>query len=218
MSQEGLDKLLQGVGGLTEELRGFLNKLLSPVADEAGQLFADQIRFWRFKRWVVIAERSRVLLESRNITPQAIPPRLLFPLLEAASQEDDDDLTDRWAKLLAAYASGQPGKKAYAEILSGLDPVDAKALDIIYKFQVAHPTMPGELQNGYEIDALSEDLALSRNETERVLENLQRLKVVQPIYIPTMAYPTFPIKLYDDRPVCLTSLGLEFMRLCGLES
>src|SRR6266568_757412 len=45
------------------------------------------------------------MAQEAGFTPQAVPPKILFPLLEGASFEDNEDLHTMWAALLANAAS-----------------------------------------------------------------------------------------------------------------
>jgi hypothetical protein len=74
------------------------------------------------------------MLKEAGISPQAVPPRLFLPILEAASIEDDEDLHTRWAALLAnAATSPDLVHPSYIEVLKQLTPVEARLLDALYK-------------------------------------------------------------------------------------
>src|SRR5581483_8633125 len=62
--------------------------------------------------------------------PQPVPGRLLLPILEKGSLEEDGDLQQRWAALLANSAA-QPENvlPAFVSILAELSPVEAALLE-----------------------------------------------------------------------------------------
>jgi hypothetical protein len=71
-----------------------------------------------------------------GFTPQPVPPKILFPLLEGASFEDNEDLHTMWAALLANAADPNTEalpQPAFSDILKQLTPDQAKFLDIIYR-------------------------------------------------------------------------------------
>ena len=80
--------------------KGFLDKLITPAIEEVGLLMKDQLAFFRFKNQVQILNKSRLYCIKHNIEPKAISLKLLVPLLEHASLEEDESLQDKWAMLL----------------------------------------------------------------------------------------------------------------------
>jgi hypothetical protein len=49
--------------------------------------------------------------------------------------EDDDEMIDRWANLLAASASGGNVPPSYVQTLATLSPIEARLLDLLSKRQ-----------------------------------------------------------------------------------
>jgi hypothetical protein len=61
---------------------------------------------------------------------------VLHPLLESASLQEDDELQERWANLLANAADprkGSPVTPAFIAILKDLSPREVKFLDALFK-------------------------------------------------------------------------------------
>lgn len=80
--------------------RNFLGKLLAPAIEEAGLLIKDQISYWRFRNQIDILSRAEKYCVSKQIDTKIISMKVLCPLLEYASIEDDNLLKDKWATLL----------------------------------------------------------------------------------------------------------------------
>ena len=80
--------------------KGFLEKVVSPAAEELGLLLKDHVTSWRARNQVSILARSKAYCEKHKISPKLISPKLLVPLLDAASLEDDEKMQDKWATLL----------------------------------------------------------------------------------------------------------------------
>src|ERR1700722_6030405 len=104
------DKKLSGIriditSGVAESLingaKSFLGKILSPGAEEAGNILLDQVRSYRFKKQVKILNKAKRICEENDIPTKAISLKLLSPLLEFASLEEDEFLEDRWATLIS---------------------------------------------------------------------------------------------------------------------
>jgi hypothetical protein len=82
-----------------------VKRMLGPAADEVAELWRDQVRIYRYERQLNLLEKAERMAHDAGFTPQAVPPKILFPLLEGASFEDDEDLHTMWAALLANAAS-----------------------------------------------------------------------------------------------------------------
>ncbi len=85
-------------------VKSFLEKLIFPTVEEVGLLLADNIKFFRFKNQVKILLKAEKYVSTNNIKIKEIPIKILVPLLENASLEDNDDLQDKWAKMIANMA------------------------------------------------------------------------------------------------------------------
>jgi len=79
----------------------FLGKLISPTIEEIGLLAGDQIKYIRFKNQVKILLKARNYVQQKNINIKEVPIKILVPLLEMASLEEDENLQDKYAAMLA---------------------------------------------------------------------------------------------------------------------
>jgi hypothetical protein len=82
-------------------VKDFLGKLISPAVEEAGLFLRDPITSWRFNKQINMLASAQAKCKKYNISPKAISLKLLCPLLENASLEDDAYLEDKWSTLLA---------------------------------------------------------------------------------------------------------------------
>ena len=119
--------------GSLDPVKGLLQRVAGPLADEVGESLALIARPYRIKLSVRMFQKTQRMLSEAGITPQAVPPRLFLPMLEAASIENDEDLHTKWSALLANAASS-PDRvhPSYIEILKQLTPDDARFLDRLY--------------------------------------------------------------------------------------
>lgn len=81
--------------------KGFLQKLIGPSLEEAGLLLKESVALWRFKNQVSILEKANEICKRKGITPRPISLKLLCPLMDAASLEDEPDMQSKWAALLS---------------------------------------------------------------------------------------------------------------------
>ena len=128
-------------GAAAGTVEGFFNTVGAALV-ELSQMGVDVIRFQRWKMQHSILERARQFCDARGINPQAIPLKVLVPLVENMSLEEDPEastnpegakaMQERWAALLANAAMGDAGVDVlpgFPRILSELMPEEATMLE-----------------------------------------------------------------------------------------
>jgi hypothetical protein len=213
-SKELVKAAAEGVAaGATSQ---FLDKLLGPLV-EAGGLLRDHVRFRRWKADVKMLEKAQAFLEDRGIDPSRVPAKILFPLLDYASLEDEADevMLDRWAALLANAAAGtERGATvlpSFPRILSELSPEEAATLDKLYR----EPD-PERVPSMYLLHA--DYLRLGRDEDPLFYTrcfNLDRLGLLDASWENVLIHDTNP-RAYRHTVARLegTALGLSFVLAC----
>jgi hypothetical protein len=100
----------------------FLSKLISPTIDEVGLLISDNIKYLRFKNQVRILLKAKKYVENKNISIKEIPIKILVPLLENASLEDNEQLQDKWANMIVNMVDSESNvqNQVFPYILSQL--------------------------------------------------------------------------------------------------
>jgi len=79
-------------------------KIAGPAAEELGLTLRDRVRLFRFERQVRLLGQFKGICEKAGIEPKAVRIPLLFDILDRATLEEDDNLQDLWANLLANAA------------------------------------------------------------------------------------------------------------------
>jgi Abortive infection alpha len=124
-----------GVGKAIEKLMDPVTELIKrvagPAADGIGLSLQDSIRVYRTKRQYQLFEKMQKFVEDAGYNPRRIPLKILFPLLDFASVEEDEDLHTRWAALLANAANPDfpDVPPSFPEILRQLSSQDANFLN-----------------------------------------------------------------------------------------
>jgi len=83
-----------------ELAKDFLDKLVMPAIEETGLLIKEKVTYWKFKNQVKILNKAKEYCEKHGIEPKAVSFKLLVPLIETSSLEEDKILQDKWAILL----------------------------------------------------------------------------------------------------------------------
>jgi hypothetical protein len=120
-------------GGPLAHITDLVNKLLGPACAEIGAIFGDSLKVHRTKNFIRVTEKTNRMLEDADLEPNSVPSRVLLPIMDACSAEDDDDLQERWAGLLAtASQEGDSFSPSFAETLKQLTPDEAKHFSRLY--------------------------------------------------------------------------------------
>ncbi|HTT23320.1 MAG TPA: Abi-alpha family protein [Candidatus Sulfotelmatobacter sp.] len=169
-----------GVEQMFAPLQRLIDQLLGDAASEVGLTLGDSVRVWRFKRQLRLLQEVKRLIEQSGKDIKPIATRLFFPVLEAASIEDDDEMQTRWAALLANEATSVGSMHpSYIDILKQLAPDDARLLDKLCDWCEIHNTP--RLTTVYvkptrDSDREMDTLLASHGDA---LENLVRLGLIQ---------------------------------------
>jgi hypothetical protein len=198
---------ISGLEQASEIVKSFVEKVLAPPAEEIGQIFAESIRYYRAIKEIKIINKVEAYFKEKNIKTKKISLKLLAPLLEQSSLEEDESLQDKWAALFANTVS--EGKDldtpVYINILSQLTRADAEVFEIIFKNVTStsgtdSKSVTLKLNTSVKID----DILPGRADAEFIVDNLIRLRLVK-----------------EDNPfnsqianVALTELGFRFMFAC----
>jgi hypothetical protein len=193
-----------------ELAKPFLEKIVNPPLEELGLLFQDHVRFWRLKRQLQMVNKASKLVEEFNIPTKEVPLKILAPLLENASLEEDDNLQDMWAKLLVNYADARLNYETsvFPYLLSQLSLKEAKALE-------AHSNTI--IEWGYKRDIHFSSYSVNETELANlvrlgILRSISKLKVIDShrrdvdyeIKEETFSSPEYKI----------TALGIQFILAC----
>ena len=146
----------------------FLGKLILPSIEETGLLLRDQVSIWRFKNQVKILTKAKKYCEKHSIKTQSISLKLLCPLLESASLEDDEELQDKWSILLGNLADSEQNieNHVFPFILSQVSKQEFKT---IATHVISRTKMIEEMKG--KLDGLTESEKTNSEHKVRITEN-----------------------------------------------
>jgi len=98
----GLEKIAtnEALKVVSEKSEGLLKALFGKAFEETGEMIADQVKLRRFKNQVVIFEKAQKYIKEKNIDTLKINLKVLAPMLEFSSYEEEENLQELWAKLI----------------------------------------------------------------------------------------------------------------------
>lgn len=179
---------------VANSIGGFFTTIFGAGFSQLGSAFSDWAATFRYQQALKLADKVKKIHEDRHLEGRTItiPPRLGIPLLQNATLEDDDNILNMWAGLIANATD--PGANVQAQrtfgvLLSSFEPLDAIVLLEIERWKREFPERrslnfsvwnsdanrehwPNLRKISASIKVRSEDVALS-------LENLHRLGLVQ---------------------------------------
>ena len=193
-----------------------LDKLVGPAISETGELIADKIKFYRFKNQIKILNNVKKLLEENGLSPKQIPIKLVVPLLENASLEEDSSLQEMWSRLImnsSTYNYKVSLHKACIAILSDLSPTEAKILemikdDVVEKLkQKEKDFFPSTVF--YRTYTITSRFKLKQEESDYMVDNLVRVGLLK--WEPSeIENNTFDLENF----ISLSNLGYNFLKEC----
>lgn len=210
------------VGFMAARGGSFLDKMTERTADEIGKDILTSYQRWKAGRVAETDAAAQQLLAAAGLQRMPVPGRILFPLLDYASVEEDDELRAKWAALLANAGSPGPENRilpGYVEILRQLIPVQVKVLDWIYeKFPGIDVAGPLVCQ---QFNLTAEDYALFASDLHR-LQLVDGRRTVPSV--PMMGHGMSG-SLHGSTPagwtstshyavIALTPLGIGFIQAC----
>jgi hypothetical protein len=198
----------------TQALGRFVSRITTEPLETVMGILNDKLQFMRWERKLRLAERGREILHQRGIQGplRPIPYKLALPIVEHASLEDNDELQDLWANLLASAVDPKfEGliRAAYIDIIKQLEVVDVHILNAVYesyeqwseeRSREEKKPLPGRFHL-VSRDDISKKLSISFAVYENSIDNLIRVRCLA-------------CHLVGCAEVYITSLGVGFVEAC----
>lgn len=196
----------------------FISDIIKPPIKELSEILTDQVRLWRFKNQVRLLEKAQSYVKVRGFKPTKLPLKILVPLLENASLEEDEELHDMWAKLLVNAvdpASGSTNHIIFVEILKQLSPTEAQLL-LYFQSEAKKVAVTNFRSYFIDFEKCIKDLNLTNTKDALLFfENLMRLRLIEP-RAPIASRPgllnSYALIAEHSR-FRLTNLGAELLRM-----
>jgi hypothetical protein len=131
-----VSKLAGKTVDLVRAVGGFLDEVFGGSFREFGGAVADWARYFRHVNLLTILDKVQTIHQSRAVSGKLNPIAEAFslPLLDGASLEADASVQILWAGLIANASDPSRRfkiRKIFIEILRGLEPLDAKVLELL---------------------------------------------------------------------------------------
>ncbi|PKL04700.1 MAG: hypothetical protein CVV54_04255 [Synergistetes bacterium HGW-Synergistetes-1] len=217
---------------LTDLLRGSLLPVAGAVGQSAVMIGGEWIKLWQMENAVSVGQKAVEFLKKRGITSKEqlrdITTKFGILYLEGASVEDQSELQELWAKLLANAVDPNFDPTdlsvAFFQIIKGLNPKDAKILEYFHKkiledgkwLDSASITKEILRKNDYLNNDHLDNRCLLGTDYDLSIYNLLRLQCI------TIFFPSNNVFVNGKQSVQtggtdivkLTPLGVQFIKAC----
>jgi hypothetical protein len=225
MSEETVQAVSNAVGegsktlGKIIDAGGKLAQYFDGMLRERGGIAEDNMKLRRLENRLKLYDKAEKLLRERGLDgpTREVPVKFALPLVAYATLEEDEELQDIWAQMLANAADGSSRvelRTAYIDILKDLTAFDVKNLSQLAKLSMSD--LPQEIPLLIRTSKLpdsAEVFTTSSGVPERPsdevllsLSNLSRAGCVSPTY----GFGGMPI--YSQ--VAVMTIGMELYRAC----
>lgn len=152
-----------------KEIKSFFDGVVPQFIKETGGIMADTVKFWRFKNQVGILKKANKIIEENNLQKHQVPLKILVPLLESASLEEEETLQDMWASLLVNTTTGEENvRPIFISILKEISYIEAIILNIIH--------VSKSMEEATLLDILEKD-GHNKKHAVIAIDNLRRLNL-----------------------------------------
>jgi hypothetical protein len=205
----------------------FAKTVGGPAARELGLFLAEEVKtigsIREAKRMTTLA-RAAEMVKAAGFEPQQIPRKILVPILEGASLEDDPDLTERWAALLANASREGAGAAAgprFPYILQQISPLEALILDYLRSHHADQQKYSGGVWLHWfgSVELIGGVLQIDGRTVLLACDNLTSLGITQrePTLRKGLDGPKLDQQSFvatDGKGTRLSELGLRFLEAC----
>lgn len=133
-----IEKILEGLNipkQILDKSEKLVKVLFGPSFDEIGGMISDHVKLRRLKNQIKIFTKAHALLKDNNIDPKKVNLKVLAPLIELSSYEEEESLQNKWANLIVNVLDQNSNvlfQQNCINILNKLSPEDAKLLDKLF--------------------------------------------------------------------------------------
>lgn len=185
------------------------------IRDGAG-ILSDQMKLWRFCKQVEIIKKAQAKIDASGLPKRQIPLKVLVPIIQNSSLEEDESMQNKWSNMLANAATGSVEiSPNYAAILNELSAVEVSILEKIYSEVNKEINYAKRKELQFDASKLKSMLSVSDEKMDLIIENLYRLNLLQApaghgIMVGEYKYALRTTKIFE-----FTTLGYEFVRACS---
>ncbi|MBK7965759.1 MAG: hypothetical protein IPK10_11060 [Bacteroidetes bacterium] len=151
-----------------------------PSIEETGLLMKDHVTLWRFKNQVKMLNKAKEYCDKHNIHPKKISLKVLSPLLEYSSLEEEDIMQDKWSVLLSNLIDSEQNieNHVFPYILSQLSIDEYMPLEKVYDSCVSRRIILTNELNKFQHERIQKD-ELIKKELDAISKDIEEKSLVE---------------------------------------
>jgi Abortive infection alpha len=159
-------KLGQELVKTVRDASGYFTDIFGDIPkDLLGYPIGDRLKARRIERIAILWKKTRERLQDRGVA-EPEPPSLKYaiPLLQAAADEENEELQDLWSRLLAAAmdpSRRDTMRQSFVHAVKQMDPMDALVLKTIHESGPANPNVNGRDVITKKLNCLADEVFVS---------------------------------------------------------
>ena len=205
-----------GVQGNQDAIAKFFSGIVPDFVKDGVGILSDQVKLWRWTNQINIIKKAQRKIEESGLEKKQIPLKVLVPIIENSSLEQDENMQEKWANMLANAATGNVEiSPNYAAILNELSPIEVSILEKIYSEVNKEADYAKRREFQFDASKLQSMLSISAEKMDLIIENLFRLNVLQSPAGKGAMLGNFPFALRTTKVFEFTTLGYEFVKACN---
>jgi hypothetical protein len=167
-----------------ELAKEFIGKLIGPSAEELGLFLSDNIKYLRYKNQIRILLKARKYVQDRNISTKEIPLKILVPLLENSSLEENEELQEKWAVMITNLCDSDFNLQSqiFPYILSQISKEEFHQLKILGEKENSYIKDKNEYWSYIYDNSVGEILPNEIKILEKKLTNVEQEGFILPFY------------------------------------
>ena len=153
-----------GVQGNQDAIAKFFSGIVPDFVKDGVGILSDQVKLWRWTNQINIIKKAQRKIEESGLEKKQIPLKVLVPIIENSSLEQDENMQEKWANMLANAATGNVEiSPNYAAILNELSPIEVSILEKIYSEVNKEADYAKRREFQFDASKLQEPLINSKN-------------------------------------------------------
>ena len=205
--------------------KDYADLVLKGPLGEIGGVLSDTLGHWRLRNQVRLLLKTKQWLEEKGVDPKPILPDIFVPLLQDASNVEDESLSNMFSALLANHLDSSQQERihpSYTKVLSQLSPLDARAMLQFRKWVSYEGAREVGLRGrGMTAKDVAEELGCTERSAYLSCLNLSRLGIIEHRGFEAPSDHPIP-ELFEESPehqvYLATEYGIEFCDACHYQS
>ncbi|GAB3538383.1 hypothetical protein GCM10027443_33190 [Pontibacter brevis] len=200
-----------------EAAKGIFDKLFGPTFEEFGLMIGDNIKVRRLKNQLKNFQKIEKIVADNNITVKQVDLKVLVPYLENVSLEENEDLQDMWANLMANYIDSAKvfATTVYPGIVSQLSTEEVRILNSLRERRDKYyrELYPGYAEMNPEPPEVIDRTPLLNLMRLNLVEEVHEIEQSEKPHFLTRA-PELQVKYKSTNRFKLTEFGMSLLVAC----